>query len=152
MNNRDTEKLIRAIREMGHRCGELRDETKLLKLLYLFDVEYHRAHRQTFTGFGWKFFHLGPCAAEFDSALDALVDTGMLLLQQRSNADIDTSFYRSAEEIDPRAPFDNAKDEYILRDVLKTGGTGALVKYSIICTSKPRQWSRESGTLHWIFQ
>jgi hypothetical protein len=39
-------------------------KTKLLKLLYLFDVEYYRQHRYTFTGFGWKFFHLGPWAAE----------------------------------------------------------------------------------------
>ena len=35
-------------------------KTKLLKLLYVFDVEYYR-HRSTFTGFGWKFFHLGFC-------------------------------------------------------------------------------------------
>src|ERR1700693_6525542 len=76
-------------------------KTKLLKLLYLFDVEYYRVHRQTFTGFGWKFFHLGPWAAEFDPALEGLVTNGAVL-QQRANTEVETSFYRSAEPIDTR--------------------------------------------------
>lgn len=62
-------------------------KTKLLKLLYLFDIEYYRAHQQTFTSFGWKFFHLGPWATEFDPALDELVAKGTLL-QQRSNTEL----------------------------------------------------------------
>src|SRR6266849_3614938 len=62
-------------------------KTKLLKLLYLFDVEYYRAHRQTFTGFSWKFFHLGPWAAEFDPTLDGLVAKAALV-QQHSNSSL----------------------------------------------------------------
>ena len=99
--------------------------------MYLFDVEYYRAHRQTFTGFGWKFFHLGPWAAEFDPALDELVMKGTLL-QRRSITEFETSFYRSAERIDPREPFSNVKDEYILRGVLKLWGarsTGEILDY-----------------------
>ena len=41
-------------------------KTKLLKLLYLLDVEFYRAHGQMFTGFNWKYFHLGPWTDEFD--------------------------------------------------------------------------------------
>src|SRR5713101_4873865 len=91
-------------------------KTKLLKLLYLFDVEYYRVHRQTFTGFSWKFFHLGPWAAEFDPTLDGLV-TKTALVQQRSNSELETSFYKPAERLDPRQSFCNVKDEYILRGV-----------------------------------
>ena len=41
--------------------GSYFTKTKLLKLLYLFDVEYYRIHRIIFfTGFSWKFYHLGP--------------------------------------------------------------------------------------------
>ena len=80
------EKLIAAIVTWVVGEGSYVTKTKLLKLLYLFDVEYYRAHRETFTGFGWKFFHLGPWAAEFDPALDELVNRGTLL-QQRSNAE-----------------------------------------------------------------
>jgi hypothetical protein len=126
------EKLIAAIVTWVVGEGSYVTKTKLLKLLYLFDVEYYRAHRQTFTCFGWKFFHLGPWAAEFDQALDELVNRGTLLLQQRSNADFETSFYRSAEQIDPRAPFCDIKDECILRGVLKRWGTkstGEILDY-----------------------
>jgi hypothetical protein len=126
------EKLIAAIVTWVVGEGSYVTKTKLLKLLYLFDVEYYRVHRQTFTGFGWKFFHLGPWAAEFDPALDELVNTGTLLLQQRLNTDFETWFYRAAEQIDPRAPFCNVKDEYILRGVLKRWGirsTGEILDY-----------------------
>src|ERR1700730_1177960 len=68
------EKLMAAIVTWVVGQGSYVTKTKLLKLLYLFDVEYYRAHRQTFTGFGWKFFHLGPWAAAFDPALDQLVN------------------------------------------------------------------------------
>ena len=110
--------------------------------MYLFDVEYYRAHRQTFTGFGWKFFHLGPWAAEFDPALDELVMKGTLL-QRRSITEFETSFYRSAERIDPREPFSNVKDEYILRGVLKLWGarsTGEILDYVYFQTAS---WNSE---------
>ena len=132
MEASNIEKLIAAIVTWVVGEGSYVTKTKLLKLLYLFDVEYYRAHRQTFTGFGWKFFHLGPWAAEFDPSLDALVNTGTLMLQQRSNADFEMSFYRSAEDIAPRAPFGNVKDEYILRGVLNRWGTrstGEILDY-----------------------
>jgi len=125
------EKLIGAIVTWVVGEGSYVTKTKLLKLLYLFDVEHYRVHRQTFTGFGWKFFHLGPWAAEFYPALEGLVTTGALL-QQRSNTEFETSFYRSAERIDPREPFSNVKDEYILRGILKMWGTrstGEILDY-----------------------
>jgi hypothetical protein len=131
MEASNIEKLITAIVTWAVGEGSYVTKTKLLKLLYLFDVEYYRAHRQTFTGFGWKFFHLGPWAAEFDPALDELVMKGTLL-QQRSNKEIETTFYRSAEQTDPREPFSNVKDEYILRGVLKLWGTrstGEILDY-----------------------
>ncbi len=141
-------------------------KTKLLKLLYLFDVEYYRVHRQMFTGFSWKFFHLGPWASEFDPTLDGLV-TKDALVQKRSNSELETSFYRPAERLDPRAPFSNVKDEYILRGVLKTWGTrstgeildyvyfqtapmeagirNAPLDFSVIPPEKPSAYSRSSS-------
>lgn len=125
------EKLIAAIVTWVVEQGSYVTKTKLLKLLYLFDLEYYRAHRHTFTGFAWKFFHLGPWAPEFDPTLEGLVSKGVLA-QQRSNTEFETTFYRAAERIDPREPFSNVKDEYILRAVLKTWGTrstGEILDY-----------------------
>jgi hypothetical protein len=131
METASIEKLIGAIVTWIAGEGSYVTKTKLLKLLYLFDVDYYRAHRQTFTGFGWKFFHLGPWAAEFDPALEGLVMRGTLL-QQRSNNEFETAFYRPGERIDPREPFSNVKDEYILRGMLRrwaTRSTGEILDY-----------------------
>lgn len=107
-------------------------KTKLLKLLYLFDVEYYRHHRRTFTGFGWKFFHLGPWAAEYDPALSGLIAHG-ILNEQRSNAsEHDTAFYKPGQRVETRRPFSSVKDEGILVDVLKRWGTrttGEILNY-----------------------
>src|SRR5450631_3553932 len=116
------EKLIAAIVTWVVGEGSYVTKTKLLKLLYLFEVEFYRVHRQTFTGFGWKFFHLGPWAAEFDPALEALVMNGVLS-PQRSNSEFETTLYRAADRVEPREVFSNVKDEYILRSVLNTWGT-----------------------------
>jgi hypothetical protein len=89
------------------------------------------------------------------------------LLQQRSNTEFETSFYRSAERIDPSEPFSNVKDEYILRGVLKLWGarsTGEILDYvyfqtapmeagirnarldfSVIQPERPTEYSRSSS-------
>src|SRR3984893_7134355 len=160
------EKLIAAIITWIVGEGSYVTKTKLLKLLYLFDVEYYRVHRQIFTGFGWKFFHLGPWAPEFDPALEDLVMKATLL-QQRSNMELETSFYRSAARIDPREPFSTLKDEFILRGVLRLWGTrstgeildyvyfqtepmevgirNATLDFSVIQPEKPTAYSRSSS-------
>src|SRR6266542_3048468 len=98
-------------------------KTKLLKLLYLFDVEYYRQHRRTFTGFGWKFFHLGPWAAEYDTALSGLVAHGILCEQRSNSSEYDTTFYKAAERVEARRAVSTVKNESILLEVLKRWGT-----------------------------
>jgi hypothetical protein len=132
MDEATIEKLIGAVVTWVVAEGSYVTKTKLLKLLYLLDVEYYRVHRTTFTGFRWKFFHLGPWAAEFDPTLEGLVAKGILFPQQSSNRDFETIFYKPAVPIDPREPFTNVKDEYILRGVLKNWGmrtTGEILDY-----------------------
>ena len=47
-------------------------KTKLVKLLYLVDVENYRRRRRTLSGVEWHFYHYGPYAFEIDEALDYL--------------------------------------------------------------------------------
>ena len=47
-------------------------KTKLLKLLYLIDVEAVRRTGSTYTRWDWVFLHFGPWASEYDSTLDQL--------------------------------------------------------------------------------
>jgi hypothetical protein len=142
-------------------------KTKLLKLLYLFDVEYYRQYRRTFTGFGWKFFHLGPWAAEYDVALSGLLAHGIISEQHSNTSEYDTAFYKPGERVEASCAFVNAKDESILLGVLKRWGTrttGEILNYvyfqnepmeagirnqpldfSLIATERPAVYSRSSS-------
>ncbi len=107
-------------------------KTKLLKLIYLFDVEYYRANRKTFTGFTWKFFHLGPWAREFDPILDELVGTGVLLEGQSTRPEYDTKFLRTDSPHDFSPLFASFREESPLRTVLSTwaqSSTGEILDY-----------------------
>jgi len=107
-------------------------KTKILKLLYLFDVEYYRQHRQTFTGFAWKFLHLGPWAAEYDPALSGLIAHGILSEQRSNSSEYDTAFYRPGERVETRRAVPTVRDESILLEVLKRWGTrttGEILNY-----------------------
>ncbi len=128
----NTEKLMAAVVTSVVEQGSYVTKTKLLKLLYIFDVEFYRVHRQTFTGFSWKFYHLGPWAAEFDPTLDEMVARSALIQQRSSSSEFETLFFKPAERVLPDAPFGSVKDEYILRGVLKKWGarsTGEILDY-----------------------
>ena len=72
MNNQLLRHLI------SHTVTELTDmgagfgKTKLVKLLYLMDVENYRRRQETISGLEWCFYHYGPYAFEIDSALNEL--------------------------------------------------------------------------------
>ena len=63
--------LIHIIREVRDAQGSL-TKTKLVKLLYLIDVEAYQEFGRTITGTQWTFFLYGPYAAEIDNALNSL--------------------------------------------------------------------------------
>ena len=72
MNNQLLRHLI------SHTVTELTDmgagfgKTKLVKLLYLMDVENYRRRQETISGLEWRFYHYGPYAFEIDSVLNEL--------------------------------------------------------------------------------
>ena len=71
-----TDHLLRNL--IAHVITELTDmsasfgKTKLVKLLYLIDVEHYRIRRTTISGLEWRFYHYGPYASEIDTALNEL--------------------------------------------------------------------------------
>jgi hypothetical protein len=107
-------------------------KTKLLKLLYLVDVEYYRAHRVTLTAFDWKFFHLGPWAGEYDRVIDDLVSGGDLIERAGSKSEYETRFYHVAEPKELGRLFPTSSDEFTVRRVLSTwasASTGEILDY-----------------------
>jgi hypothetical protein len=126
------DKVIAAIVSRVVKEGTSVTKTKLLKLLYLFDVEYYRTHRSTFTGFNWKFYLLGPWAAEYDQVLNRLVATGILNETTSSNPDYDTHFFKAARHVDIDGLFSDRQAEKALRIVLNAWAdksTGEILDY-----------------------
>jgi hypothetical protein len=130
--NEATKQLIPVIVSYVAQHGGSVTKTRLLKLLYLFDVEYYRTHRETFTGFSWKFFHLGPWAPEYDETLSRLVAHEDLIESESAWADYDTKFYRTPRPHDFDKLFPAVKDWAALKCVLETWGTrstGEILDY-----------------------
>lgn len=124
--------LIVAVVSYVNEHGGYITKTKLLKLLYLFDVEFYRAYGRTFTQFQWKYFHLGPWTREFDPLLDRLLSRGKLVGHTSERSEFDTQFLRASESVDLRKPVANYKEEAILKIVLDTWGTtttGEILDY-----------------------
>lgn len=107
-------------------------KTKLLKLLYLCDVEYYRIFRTLLTGFHWKFFHLGPWTSEFDPLLDELVTHGVLIETPSSRPEFDTKFFKTSEDFDLTKLFGTFKEEMPVKRVLEQWAestTGEILDY-----------------------
>src|SRR6266481_478389 len=54
------------------------NKTKLLKLLYLADIEHYRRTDETLTGFDWIFYFYGLWAPQYDALLSQLEAEGAL--------------------------------------------------------------------------
>lgn len=135
--NPAVKKLVPAIASYIAEHGGYLTKTKLLKLLYLFDVEYFRLHRQTYTDFQWKFFHLGPWAREFDDVLQTLLAQDVLIETASSKPEFDTKFFRASEPAAIEGLFQSYKDEGALKTVLDRWGdktTGEILDYVYFCT------------------
>lgn len=129
METARVEALIAAIATWVNEKNSYLTKTKLLKLLYLFDLAHFRAHGATFTGFGWKFFHLGPWAAEYDPILEGMIAHG--ILNQRFS-DSETAFYNPTRRTELETALPYLKDELALRQILNQWGdksTGEILDY-----------------------
>ncbi len=130
--NQNLAKLIPAIVGAVNAQGGYVTKTKLLKLLYLFDVEYYRIFRKTFTDFDWKFFHLGPWTAEYDNIINTLLQAGNLEQYQGQRTEYDVQFLRAPEYRDFSKMFATYAEEAPLRRVLNTWSeatTGEILDY-----------------------
>jgi hypothetical protein len=77
--NRDLLKqLVAAIASLIREYGGAPTKTKLLKLLYLADVENWRDHGQRLTDLNWIFYLYGPWTNEYDDLLSEMKSEGLI--------------------------------------------------------------------------
>lgn len=147
--NPNLSELILAVVSYVTEHGGYITKTKLLKLLYLFDVEFYRACGRTFTQFQWKYFHLGPWTKEFDPVLSSLLSDGELAEHTSERSEFDTKFLRATELVDLRKPLANYKEEAILKIVLDTWGgrtTGEILDY-VYFRTEPMEYGIRNESL-----
>jgi hypothetical protein len=146
-NDRLIELLVTIVSYVTEHDGYV-TKTKLLKLVYLFDVEFYRAHGKTFSGFQWRYYHLGPWTGEFDPLLDQLVSRGELTENVIERSDYDAKFLSSTSHANLRSPFHNYKDEAILKTMLDTWGprtTGEILDFVYFRTEPMENGTRSEN-------
>src|ERR1700732_636929 len=108
MDKRLTDLLVAIVSYVTAHDGYV-TKTKLLKLLYLLDVEFYRAHGQIFTGFNWKYFHLGAWTNRVGPLLEHVLAGKGLTEIVRQHADYDARYLHAEERVDLRKPFESYK-------------------------------------------
>ena len=96
MNSTD---LIVAVATCITECGGSPTKTKVLKLLYLLDIDAYRRTGTTLTGFDWIFYRFGPWAAEYDDALEAAAQTNKIRIHAPDYGDEGATFINAAEKL-----------------------------------------------------
>ena len=120
-------------------------KTKLLKLLYLLDIESFREKHETLTGFDWIFYKYGPWTPKYDEILLQLADAGKIRLSESGRGDFETTFINVTNPVPLSKVFPKATDELKARRILEAWAerpTGELLDYVYFHTVPMRDAQR----------
>jgi hypothetical protein len=92
--------LVRAILTRLRELDSTANKTKLLKLLYLADIEHFRKAEATLTGFDWIFYLYGPWAADFDKTLEQLQSEAVIDVRDWTDTSLEGKEIRIADPLD----------------------------------------------------
>ena len=102
------------------------NKTKLLKLLYLADIEHYRKHSKTLTGFDWIFYWYGPWAAEYDELLVDLERTDSIEIEPWDKDELTGFRIRLSESRDLNTVIADADEYYRIQRVIDTWADRSL--------------------------
>jgi hypothetical protein len=91
--------LIGAVASYVTECGGAPTKTKVLKLLYLLDIDTYRRTNQTLTGFDWIFYLYGPWAASYDDALSDAAHTEIIRIVAPEAGDEGATFINPVQRL-----------------------------------------------------
>jgi uncharacterized protein YwgA len=111
------EVLIPAVLTYVRLQGGYTTKTKLLKLLYLLDIEAFRKRQTTLTGFNWIFYKYGPWTTEYDETLEQLEKSGLIERRPGNKSDLDTVFVDAVASMQLSDAFPAVLEEIRARSV-----------------------------------
>ena len=119
--------LIAAVATGIRECGGVPTKTKILKLLYLLDIESYRKTGAALTGFDWTFHRFGPWAATYDDALQAAVQTNKISLNA-PNAEEGATFINASERLPLSEVFPDIIQRLTAKNIIETWASRPMVE------------------------
>jgi hypothetical protein len=116
-------------------------KTKVLKLLYLLDIEAFRERRETLTGFDWTFYRYGPWTSQYDEVLNQLADAGKIQLSVSNRSDLEATFVNPTDAVQLSTAFPSYTEELKARRILEVWADrplGELLDYVYFHTAPMR--------------
>jgi len=111
--------LIAAVATTVRDCGGAPTKTKILKLLYLLDIESYRKSGATLTEFDWKFYRYGPWTAEYDEVLNSAVQGNKIYINARE-FDEGATFINPTEGIALSQVFPDLVQQLTAKKIIET--------------------------------
>src|SRR2546425_3552572 len=112
-------KLVQAILSYVKQRDGYVTKTKLLKYLYLIDIEHCRLTGSLLTGFRWKFYKYGPWTAEYDTLYTRLQQQDAIIVKPGNRPELDTEFISCEDEVELEEVFKDFKEEVKVRRILE---------------------------------
>jgi hypothetical protein len=137
--------LIPAVLTYVRAQGGYATKTKLLKLLYLLDIEVFRKGQATLTGFNWIFYKYGPWTSAYEETLEQLEESGLIERRAGNKPDLDTVFVDAVEPIQLSDVFPAVLEEMRARRIIEFWAdrpTGELLDYVYFHTAPMREARR----------
>jgi hypothetical protein len=106
--------------------GSVLNKTKLLKLMYLADIEHFRTHRKTLTGFEWIFFLYGPWAAEYDTLVAELEQRDLIEIESWESGGLSGDRLKAKEDRDLGTVLESTNEYFRVKNQVDTWSDRSL--------------------------
>lgn len=106
--------------------GSVLNKTKLLKLMYLADIEHFRTHRKTLTGFEWIFFLYGPWAPEYDTLVAELEQRDLIEIESWESGGLSGDRLTAKEDRDLGKVLESTNEYFRVKNQVDTWSNRSL--------------------------
>ncbi|MBD3338862.1 MAG: DUF4065 domain-containing protein [Candidatus Lokiarchaeota archaeon] len=102
-------------------------KTKLIKFLYLIDVEYYRKNKLKLTNFDWIFYKFGPYTKQFEEIYSSL-SQGDLKIDRKIGNDYDADIITSDLSLEIHEVINNPSTSLLIKKILNRWSQERLSK------------------------
>jgi hypothetical protein len=120
--------LIAAVASYIRECGGAPTKTKVLKLLYLLDIDAYRRTQQTVTGLDWIFYLYGPWSSSYDEVLDEAVGSDKIRITGPERGDEGATFINPSQIVPLDRVFPSVMQELAAKRIIEAWASRPTVE------------------------